>query len=88
MLEAALEYGLTSALYKRLEQGRPRWSDPTAPEVNLMGLEPWEHYIVLRLRARMRQTDLAAAIGASRNTIIRMEKGEASLKRLIAYWRE
>mgnify|MGYP003648201724 CR=1 FL=1 len=88
MLQSALGYGVTLHRYRRWEQDLRVWSDPEPPEVTLGGLEPWEHYIVLRLRSKMRQVDLANKLGMSRNTIVRMEQGKSPLKRLIAFWGE
>lgn len=56
------------------------------PEILLHGMDPWEHYFILRVRAGWGLSVLARKLGCSTRFLLSMERGERSLKRLIEFW--
>lgn len=88
MLECALEFGVSIALYRKWERGTLWYRDPDPPEVNLGGLEPYDHYTVLRLRRGLSIHAAAKLMGIDPTYLSLMERGKRPLKRLIEFWGE
>ena len=59
-----------------------------APEIALeRGLEPREHYVILRFRARLTVSDIAKAMGCTPRTITLQERGTTKhCRMLMEYW--
>lgn len=61
-------------------------SEEGAPEMRLRGIDPGEHYMVLRLRAGMTRRKMCARLGISYWHLTEIERGNRTLKRLIEFW--
>jgi hypothetical protein len=60
--------------------------DLEGPNVSLGGLEPHEHYLILRFRTRIPLARFARMLGINYKTLRDMERGRRPLHRLIEYW--
>lgn len=58
------------------------------PSVDLKGITPTEHFVILRRRAGISQLELAARMGIDRKTLWQMENGHLPLRQLIEFWCE
>jgi transcriptional regulator with XRE-family HTH domain len=79
---AARFFGVTLGRYKRWEAG----TTTGVPTVQLGGLEPQEHYVVLRKRSGYSLKDIAEKMGISTRKLRTMELGESPLDRQIDFW--
>lgn len=79
--DAAKFYGVSEKTYRAWEQGR---MDP--PNVQLGGIEPYEHFHVLRLRAGMTRRELADKVGKNPAAIQAEETGKAPCRSLVWFW--
>lgn len=79
--QAAARHGVKVDLYKAWERGkrRPR-------NVDLGGLHPWEHYLVLRLRAGLTRKKVADMMGVAVMAVVGMERGKQTMRRLVEFW--
>lgn len=80
--QAAVHYEVSRSQYIAWEEQ----GEDGVPEISLGGLDPWEYFVVLRLRTGMGRNRLSRILGVSKRQVVRMEHGEQSLKRLIDYW--
>lgn len=78
---AAARHGVSVRTYRMWENGE---GDP--PNVNLQGIEQREHFMILRMRAGMRQGDLAKLIGVNQTAVGKMEQGTCPLHSLVDFW--
>lgn len=65
-------------LYRHWEKDVP---GTNPPNIDLGGLKPWEHYIVMRKRIGLSSMEVSRRMGVSQSTVLNMERGEGSLKR-------
>ena len=61
-------------------------SETAAPDVELGGMEPYEHYFMLRYRSGITAKELGMMIGRSKEWVLRSESGLCPLKPLIEFW--
>lgn len=81
--DAAAQHGVSVDTYKRWETGRYQ-----GPMVAIGRLLPHEECFLLRRRATMSRSELARAIGKSRQWTTLMERGREPAHHLVTYWRE
>lgn len=79
--EAAQHFGVTIKAYKEWERNE---NDP--PNIDLQGLEIYEHFHILRHRSGMSRVQLGRIIGFNPMGIRKMETGIRPIYALVAYW--
>jgi len=79
--QAAEDHKVEPNIYAAWEQ-----DEVEGPDIDIGGLDPHEHYIVLRLRIGKSIGQQAEDMGLHDAVLRRMEKGKGSLQRQIDYW--
>ena len=82
--KAAAEHGVHFAKYAAWEKDQ----GDDIPSVKVGRLEEHEQCFILRRREDLTQDALAEALGCSVNWLCMMERGDAPVARLLAYWTE
>lgn len=86
--EAAKRMRLTPYTYRRLESDKPVAIDRARCVIPKLGrLREHEVLFLMRVRAGVKIGPLAERIGCARWWLARMERGEAQIERLRAWWR-
>lgn len=79
--QAAARYSTTLYAYRRWEEDLSR-----PPTIKIKGMEPHEHYVIMRVRAGLGLAQMARMMGLSRGYLGLIESGHGSLARLVEYW--
>lgn len=82
-VEQASDMDIPLAAYRALEGGTLKFS---MPKLKLGKLDPREACTIMRHRKGWSTQDLADRIRVSRYWITRMERGDAPVDTLVAYW--
>lgn len=81
--DAARRLGVTQYRLKLWETCK---SEDDCPEVELGGMEPNEHYVVLRWRAGLTVRGLARKMSVHPQFLYEAERGLQRLDRLVEFW--
>lgn len=85
--EAAAENGVELRTYAAWEDGQIVPDSFAAPVLlGVRHIEPREHYLLLRRRARMSLSDVARAMGVGKQYVSKMERGVKALEPLRRFW--
>lgn len=83
--EAARRIGISERRYSLSERGLKEY----VPTAEIRGeISAVEYCVIKRRRAGLLQREVAQRIGRSRVLVVHMERGEAPVKELLAYWGE
>jgi DNA-binding transcriptional regulator YiaG len=83
--KVAVEYGVSKAIAKEWKTGQ-RSDD--VPQVKLLGMDPHEHYHILRVRSGMTEFELSRRLNIPVGQVCKFEYGNAYryMPRMIDFW--